>query len=278
MVYQPDDKPLTNEKFSRPKFPMNIPILLTAFGATINSNATYSHLDRAIRDHYPDNEIIWSFTSRRAANIRQHSEEPAAVTPEKALQQLLSRGITKVVTQSLHLLPGREFHETQRLVNQAGITSVPAMPLLTTPTDYHEFGEILRPTILAKPDEAILLLGHGTAHPIWIAYCCLEALLRRTFGSRIFVGVLEKFPDSQALPGAIQAAGFSKVCIIPFLLVAGMHYHRDIIGDNPNSWKSRLCARGLAVETVDHGLGLFPGIDKLIIRHLDEAIIRLHAL
>ena len=239
---------------------MNLPILLTAFGTTINSNATYSHLDHAIRDHFPDNEIIWSFTSRRAGNTRQHSEEPA------------------VVTQSLHLLPGREFHETQRLINQSGITSVPAMPLLTTPTDYHEFGEILRPTILAKPDGAILLLGHGTAHPIWIAYCCLEALLRRTFGSRIFVGVLEKFPDSQALPAAIQAAGFSKVCIIPFLLVAGMHYHRDIIGDSPNSWKSRLCARGLAVETVDHGLGLFPGVDKLIIRHLDEAIIRLHGL
>jgi len=257
---------------------MNLPILLTAFGTTINSNATYSHLDCAIRHHYPDNEIIWSFTSRRTGNIRQHSGEPAAVTPEKALQQLLSRGINTVVTQSLHLLPGREFHETQGLVNQSGITSVPAMPLLTTPTDYHEFGEILRPTILAKPDEAILLLGHGTAHPIWIAYCCLEALLRRTFGSRIFVGVLEKFPDSRVLPAAIKAAGFSKVCIIPFLLVAGMHYHRDIIGDSPNSWKSRLCACDLAVETVDHGLGLFPGVDKLIIRHIDEALIKFHGL
>jgi sirohydrochlorin cobaltochelatase len=146
------------------------------------------------------------------------------------------------------------------------------MPLLTTPDDYEEFGEILRSTISERPDSAILLLGHGTSHPSWSAYYCLEKILRRKFGARIFAGALEKFPDSKSLPAEIQAAGFTEVCIIPFLLIAGMHYHRDIVGEGPASWLTRLRDNNLNVETISHGLGLFPGMEKLIIRHITEAL------
>ncbi|MBU1566674.1 MAG: sirohydrochlorin cobaltochelatase, partial [Proteobacteria bacterium] len=89
---------------------------------------------------------------------------------------------------------------------------------------------------------------------------------------------LEKFPDSRNLPAAIKAAGFSKVCIIPFLLIAGMHYQRDIIGDGPSSWMTRLRAQNLEVEAINHGFGLFPGVEALIIRHISLALKGLDSL
>ena len=82
---------------------------------------------------------------------------------------------------------------------------------------------------------------------------------------------MEKFPDTTHLIDEIVGNGFNDVCIIPFFLVAGMHYRRDIVGDSPSSWQSRLQKRGLKVESIDHGLGMYEGLEKIIIRHITEA-------
>jgi sirohydrochlorin cobaltochelatase len=251
---------------------MNTPILIPAFGTTATTLATYNYLDNAIRNHFTENEIIWSYSARVATKINPQQGGAAHLSLKEALRQLIARQIGRTVVQSLHLLPGTEFHDMQKTIRESGLTSATGMPLLTTPNDYDALGEILRPTITEKPGKAILLLGHGTTHPTWSAFYCLEKILRRKFGERIFVGALEKFPDSQNLPDEIRAAGFTEVCIIPFLLIAGMHYNRDIIGDGQASWMTRLRNTGLTVETISHGLGLFPGVEKLIIRHITEAL------
>ena len=250
---------------------MNIPLLIAAFGTTPAALATYSTLEGAIRRHFPEHEIIWSYAAKAATKLTQQGGA-APLSPAKALRQLAARGYDRVMVQSLHLLPGAEFHELQRIVQQSGISCAMGMPLFCTPEDYDELGEILRPVIGARPGKAILLLGHGTTHPSWTAYFCLEKILRRKFGDRIFAGVLEKFPDSKNLPDDIKAAGFTEVCVIPFLFIAGMHYHRDIAGDSRTSWMTRLHDNDLAVEIISHGLGLFPGLEKLLIRHIDDAM------
>jgi len=145
------------------------------------------------------------------------------------------------------------------------------MPLLTSPEDYEQLGEVLRPVISRQADKAILILGHGTNHPVWTAYYCLEKILRKKFGDGIYVGVVEKFPATDDIIDEIAERGFSRVSIIPLFLVAGMHYRRDIIGDSATSWKSRLENRKITVECIDYGLGLYPGIEKIIIRHINEA-------
>lgn len=257
---------------------MKPPVLIPAFGTNTTALATYGHLDKAIRNHFSGHEIIWSYSSRAATKKMPPHEGAAHLSLEEALRQLKTRQSGGVVVQSLHLLPGTEFHDLQRTIRDSGLAYVTGMPLLTTPDDYDAIGEILRPTIAERPETAILLLGHGTTHPTWSAYFCLEKILRRKFGERIFVGALEKFPDSKTLPAEIKAAGFTKVCIIPFLLIAGMHYHRDIVGDGEASWMTRLRNTGLAVEAISHGLGLFPGAERLIIRHIAEALMSIDAL
>ncbi len=251
---------------------MNIPILVSALGSSPTALATYKQVDMAIRNHFIDREIHWSYTLKRMREIAKSDKESAYPSPQEALSRLMARGIDKVLVQSLHLLPGTEFHDLQKTLRSSGIRCGTGMPLLCTPDDYNEIGEIMRPVIASRPDKAILLLGHGTAHPIWTAYCCLETFLRHKFGERIFVGVLEKFPDCQDLPAAVRAAGFTEICIIPFLMVAGMHYHRDIAGNDPSSWMTRLSALGLTVEVINHGMGLFSGINGLIIRHIEEGL------
>lgn len=85
------------------------------------------------------------------------------------------------------------------------------------------------------------------------------------------MGVVEKYPDTSHLVDEIADHGFSKVCIIPLFLVAGMHYKRDIISDSTTSWKSRLESKKIEVESIDYGLGQYSGLKNIIIRHINEA-------
>jgi sirohydrochlorin cobaltochelatase len=99
----------------------------------------------------------------------------------------------------------------------------------------------------------------------------LEKILRQRFGKQIFVGVVQQYPDSSHLVDIIAARGFKQVSIIPFFLVAGYHFRRDIIGTGKDSWKSQLENKQLSVDAIEHGLGLLPGIEQIIIRHIEEA-------
>ena len=250
---------------------MNIPVIISAFGTTSKAIATYTQLDNSIRKHYPLTEIIWAYSSKKIAQTLQGQKEMTVLHPEEALQSLTARGIAKAVVQSLHLFPGTEFHSLLQIARKSAIECTVGKPLLTTPEDYDQIGDILRPLISMRPRKAILIVGHGTIHPVWTAYFSLEKILRKKFGDKIYVGVVEKYPDTDYLIDDIADHGFREVCIIPFFLVAGMHYRRDIISDRPTSWKSRLQKRNIEVESIDYGLGMYPGVEELIIRHIIEA-------
>ncbi|GAB6193878.1 sirohydrochlorin cobaltochelatase [Desulfocastanea catecholica] len=247
---------------------MKIPIIMSAFGTTSKAVATYTRLDTALRHHFPGTEIIWAYSSRMITRELHQRQESTVEHPAEVLRRLAAEGVRAVIMQSLHLFPGTEFHGLLRIAGTSPLNCTVGKPLLTSPEDYQQVGEILRPVIAERPQKAILVLGHGTDHPIWTAYYTLEKILRKKFGERIFVGVVEKFPDSAHLVEEIANRGFTRVCILPLFLVAGMHYRRDIISDSPSSWRSRLQRRNIAVESLDYGLGLYPGLEELIIRHI----------
>ncbi len=249
-----------------------IPIVMTAFGTTADALSTYAALDDRIRRSFPDEEIIWTYSSRVVTRRLQASDKPA-LHLEEALDELAARGVGKAVVQSLHLFPGSEFHRLAKIVGKSGLQCAVGAPLFTTPEDYERLGLILEPIVGDNPEQAVLILGHGTGHPVWTAYYALEKILRRRFGRRLFVGVVEKFPDSSHLPDEIAARGFAETIIVPLFLVGGMHVFRDIVGNGEDelSWMSRLQERNITPTCFHHGLGLVPGMAELVVDHIAEA-------
>lgn len=252
---------------------MNTPIIMAAFGTTSKALTTYQHIDRYIRSHFPLHPVAWAYTSRMVNSRLQTRENGIFNHPLEAVRMLREKGFRQVIIQSLHLLPGLEFHQLVKECRQAALPCHFGMPLLTSPLDYNKMADCLAPLIASRPDKAILLIGHGTHHPSWIAYPALENIFRHRFGSRIFVGVLEKNPESGSVPEEIVAAGFKQVCAIPLLLVAGMHYERDIAGAGGNSWLVRLERQGLEVESIAEGLGLQSGFCGIVTDHIEEALL-----
>ena len=62
-----------------------------------------------------------------------------------------------------------------------------------------------------------------------------------------------------------------KVVLHPLMVVAGDHAKNDLAGDEPESWKSRLLAQGYQVACELKGLGEYPQIRALFVRHALEA-------
>lgn len=250
---------------------MNDPLIIAAFGTTSKALATYEHLDKELKLQLPGRSIFWTYTSRIVSRTLQENQRSKILTPDQLFRKLQDRGVQKATVQSLHLLPGKEFHALVADVRKAPFQCRLGQPILSAPEDYEQLTEMLAHDIERRPDSAILILGHGTFHPSWTCYPALENIMRKKWGNRIFVGALEQYPESTHLPGTIRAAGFRKVCIIPFLLVAGMHFQRDISGESENCWQKRLKKERIEMEIGGEGLGQLPGLTQLICRHIMAA-------
>ncbi len=201
--------------------------------------------------------------------LKQESTLDVKTIPQ-ILAELAAEGHQQVIIQSLHLFPGHEFHKTIQQARHPEINCYIGSPLLTSEEDYVQLASLLKPQLKNKPDTVNLIIGHGTDHPTWTSYPALERILQEKTGKNSYVAVVEKYPDSAGVINKIKAHGYKRVYMIPFFLVAGLHYRRDMTRGS-NSWQKRLEAEGIEVSSHEHGLALLPGIENLIHRHIMQA-------
>lgn len=250
-----------------------IPIVIAAFGTTAKARSSYDLLDARIRERFPDHEIFWAWSSRIIKEKATDQQQDTISSPHEVLELLSRQHYSWAVVQSLHLLGGHEFIRLVEETKKSSLRTSIGLPLLSSPSDYQDLCFSLAPLINAHPDQAILLVGHGTDHPAWCAYPALQYFMRRHFGPRLFVGVIEEcVPSSKEVIADLTAAGYKKVCIIPLLLVAGMHFHRDLTGKNKDAWMSLLALADIKVETIEQGIGTLPAIGDMFCRHIDDAL------
>lgn len=249
---------------------MTIPIILTAFGTTSSAIESYTHIENMLKPMLGDQPLYWSYSSRMVTTALKKECNLTVKTIPQILDDLIEQGYDRAVVQSLHLFPGYEFHKTVLLSRQDRIHCAVGTPLLTSYYDYKQLASLLKPQCEAHQDSAILLIGHGTDHPTWTSYAALEKVLRQELGENLYVGVVEKFPHCDHLVQQIKEDGYKQVYMLPLFLVAGLHYKRDMIGDN-NSWKNRLEKAGMTVTSHPHGIALLNGLENLIHSHITEA-------
>ncbi|MCK4385866.1 MAG: sirohydrochlorin cobaltochelatase, partial [candidate division Zixibacteria bacterium] len=253
-----------------------IPIVMTAFGTTTRAAETYSFIDKVCRDHFPDHEILWAYTSRTVRDLVKKKKGIELKSPKRVLTELEKKDHRNAVIQSLHLLCGKEFHILVEEAKQCRIRTAIGLPLLSSPGDYYavitELGNTFPP--LSKR-EAIVMVGHGTDHPIWSSYIALHHMLRERFGPNIYMGVIEGNPSREDIVEAVKKSGIKKVRLIPFMLIAGLHVQEDLAGDE-DSWKTAFKEKGISVSIETKGLGFQRGIIEIFCRHIQVGLDVVH--
>ncbi len=93
----------------------------------------------------------------------------------------------------------------------------------------------------------------------------------------VFIGTVEGDPEETACEAVLEAvaeAGYTKVVLRPFMVVAGDHANNDMAGDDEDSWLSIFQDSG-KFESVDvqiSGLGSIPGIQEIYVQHTGEVL------
>jgi sirohydrochlorin cobaltochelatase len=259
-------------------------ILLATFGTSVPSaTAAFTNIEKLVKAAFPDTEVRWAYTS---SIIRKKLAKQGTLidAPEVALAKLMDEGYTHVVVQSLHMIPGAEFHDIYVNAKQfeqmvGGFKKVMvSYPLLAS----DEAMEEIIPLIIAnmiprerKPDEAVVLMGHGTHHPSDAIYSAMMYKFQKV-DPNIYVGTVEGHPTFDEIKEMLVKKGVKNAYLIPLMSVAGDHALNDMSGDEDDSWKSMLAKAGIKTVPVLKGVAEFDPLVQLWIANLKKAMAHLH--
>ena len=248
-----------------------IPIILTAFGTTARAIETYDSMDQIIRQSFPQNLIHCAYSSRMVKHAIRKKKQLDLKDPLETAQMLVEQGHSWVVMQSLHMICGHEFDRLVAERNNVDIRSAVGLPLLSSHEDYENTAAAVGHLIPEDADTAAVFVGHGTDHPAWTAYPALESILRRHYGPRVYIGVVEEYPGLDDTLERIKADGFKKVCLIPLMLVAGVHFKEDLTCEE-DSWQKTFERHNIQVSVVDRGIGTINAVTKIFCDHIQDAL------
>ncbi|MFZ5820864.1 MAG: sirohydrochlorin cobaltochelatase [Chloroflexota bacterium] len=253
-------------------------LLVISFGSSYaetrkkNITATEDALARA----FPDYTLKRAFTSNVIINKLKERDHLAIDTVSEAIQKLLAEGYREVLAQPLHIINGEEYHlilADLQPYAQAFTRLAIGSPLLTHHRDYVAVVNALREVFPKDaPDEAIVLMGHGSDHPADSAYAALDYVFKDEDLPNVHVGTVEGYPTLDSIIKRLQAGKIRKVTLVPFMLVAGDHAENDMACDDEDCWKSILTNKGYEVEARIVGLGEIEKIRQIYISHARAAL------
>ncbi|MDJ0666464.1 MAG: sirohydrochlorin cobaltochelatase [Desulfobacterales bacterium] len=251
-----------------------LPIVLVASGTATAAMDTYRFIEAECRRQLPGHPVHWAYSSRAIRRRMRAQTGEAPATPQKVLDQLSRAGCRRAVVQSLHLICGIEFHHLVWQAAQSPLEVHLGLPLLSHPEDFDavlDWVDGIRPT---TDGEALVLVGHGTDHPAWMAYALLARGLAARFGHQVMLGQVKGEPTPAAIAKRLIASGYRRAQVRPFMLVAGAHFMQDISGRRPTSWQAQLEEHGLTVLPQAEGLGRHAATSRLFCRHIRDALHR----
>jgi sirohydrochlorin cobaltochelatase len=240
---------------------------------------------QAVATRYPDAAVAIARTVGR-----KHGTAAAfggARQVADVLAGLLASGVTRVAVQSLHVVPGEEYHEMLAGLGRflesgdSGASVSVGAPLLADLADVDRVAGAVLASLPANraPDEAVVLMGHGAPPPGAGFYETLRERLARQ-GALVYFGTMPRERGAPSLDighirDVLAGRGIARAWLMPFFTVAGAHACSDLAGERGDSWRGRLEAAGIACRTSLAGLIEREPFAAVWGDHLDRALARL---
>jgi sirohydrochlorin cobaltochelatase len=256
------------------------PVLLAvSFGTSFNESRalTIGAIENALAAAYPDYEVRRAFTSQIVIDVIKERDGEQIDNVKEALQRLVKDGVKDLVVQSTHLMDGIEYHEMLDAIKpfENKFNSVRCgKPLLSSDKDYDDLIKALAAETAqyAASDTTVVYMGHGTEAESNQDYAILAKKLVDQGYKNYLIGTVEAEPTLDDVIAEAEALGVKKSVLLPLMIVAGDHANNDMAGDEDDSWKSILEGNGFTVTTVLKGLGQYPGVQQIFVRHVREAL------
>lgn len=261
-------------------------ILLVAFGASNRqAHDTLQLIDGRIRKAFPGVNVRIAFTSELIRD-RLAAERVKTDSVRKALEKMWFEKYTKVAIQSLHVIPGAEYEDLlgdAALMRRDGNSEANTFEAVTVGRPLldseHDVAAAAKAVLAHLPveraaDEAVLFMGHGTWHAGEGRYAALNDAISAV-DPLVMVGTMDGDLTIDAIIPLLKKRGVRHVWLLPFLSMVGRHAKKDMAGDAPDSWNTRLTKAGFACTAVLRGLAECDAFADIWLEHLAEAVQKL---
>lgn len=249
-------------------------LLVVSFGTSHaeTREKTIGAIERNIASAYPEYEIRRAFTSGMILKVLEKRDGIVIDNVAEAMGRLASDGFQEVLVQPTHVIPGDEYDAMVEDVNN--YTDRFKKITIGTPLLYHteDYRKAICAVMEQFPDlaerEALVLMGHGSEHPINAVYAALDYQFKDMGYGNVFVGTVEAYPDIDTVLKKVEAYRPEKVILLPLMVVAGDHAVNDMASDEEDSWKSIFEEAGFEVSCILKGLGEFQSIRDIYLEHI----------
>ena len=247
-------------------------LMAVSFGTSVpEAEKAIVNVEEAMRSAFPDRTLLRAYTSRIICRKLEGESRPV-LTPEAAFELLIEKGCRDVLVQPTHLTPGEEYEKLCGIAEKYR-SSFDALkigkPLIATPEDLLTVAKaVLAHYPITKG--ALLLMGHGTGHIANMIYPAMQTAFRLLGSDNVFIGTVEGWPELSDCIKQLKERGCKHVTLAPLMLVAGDHARNDMAGDDAVSWKSVLETEGISVCCHIEGIGQWPEIGAMYVRHAVE--------
>ncbi len=261
---------------------MSKALLVVSFGTSVaeTREKTITAIEREVQSAFPERTFYRAWTSGYLRNRLREKGELLVDAPAEALERMLREGVTDLLVQPTHMLPGKEFNDgiLKTLEQWKGHFDWIALgaPLLAEQGDVETLADILEQIFSSLVGERNLLalMGHGSSASVCNPYLQLGELLEKKGLGRFCVGTVEHCPGFAPVVQRAKLLRPDKIYLAPLMVVAGEHALHDLAGRTEDSWRSRLEREGFQqIVPLLKGLGEYPALREMYIAHARNATI-----
>ena len=255
-------------------------LLSVSFGTSYEETRvkTIDVVDEKLASEFPDRAFYSAWTSGIiVAKVRKERGE-MHFTLDEAFARLTEEGVDDLVVATMCLANGHEMRKVADHVKAwaqgaEGRKARLAKPILSSEADCKTLAAALGEEFSDLPeDEAVLLMGHGSPGGPNEVYFQIQNELSALGATRFIVGTVEGEPTFEDALEQVEASGARRIHLAPFMVVAGDHARNDLAGEDDDSWKSMLEARGYETVVTLRGLGELEAYHALVCNHARGAL------
>ena len=240
---------------------------------------------------------IWQKRSQDQAYRAAHPEVPKEIIevkgPLAAMANLQDEGYGTIIIQPTHMAAGEEFADLASYVD--GLNSIRTVkarnmplkrvligrPALGVPGIEHEYRKDIAMVARALAEDvraaarekrALVYMAHGNEHYSTGYYVELEAVMQEMYpATKTYIGMVEGFPELGHVVAALERDKVRQVSLKALMTVAGDHAKNDMAGEEPDSWRKVLEAKGVDVRVDLRGLGESAPFAEIFVEHIRDA-------
>ncbi|MDD6814885.1 MAG: sirohydrochlorin cobaltochelatase [Firmicutes bacterium] len=262
-------------------------LLVASFGTSYNDNriASIGALEKALEKASSSFSVRRAFTSQIIINHIQARDGIKIDNMDQALERAIKNKVQVVVVQPTTLMAGAEYDEIVESVKKYESKFkqiIVAKPICSNSADTKTVSEALYADTAkeagmsveeakANKETAFVYMGHGTHHDAKVLYEEIQKIYDDNGYANAFVGTVDGAPESTTLENviaAVKAAGFKKVILRPYMIVAGDHANNDMAEE----WGEAFEAAGFEQTSQIIGLGELKAVQDVAVKNAKAAI------